>query len=154
MVTVRINQDNNYRIQGCFCQPISGIRDDVKKSLKSNEHELTAEKAQKILRKIEIKSKVQSFFTKPAVAISLTLTAAIGGYIATAFSVFSVALLVLGITFAIGGSFLFSMAVKSACDGSLHRMSEAYAQKAEEAKNYIQQINAAKRAGHNVRVTV
>lgn len=154
MVTINIRQPANYNAQmGCFCKPISTLPEAVKKSLKPQER-LTAEKAVKILRKIEIKSKIQSFITKPVVAISLAAAGTIAGYICAALATFSIALSIFGLVLGLGSSIALGMAIRFACDGSLNKMSNAYAQRAQNARDLINQINEAKRAGNQVEIRV
>lgn len=140
-VSFTIKDNKQYpSINGIFCKPIDlSIRNLLRKAKKPQE-DLTGEKAVKILRSIEIRSKIQSFFTKPVVAIGFALTATIAGYIASAFAAFSIALAILGITVAVTGTMALSLTIKVACDGSLNRMSEAYAERAKVARENIDEI--------------
>ncbi|QLH35187.1 MAG: hypothetical protein HWD61_02750 [Parachlamydiaceae bacterium] len=88
------------------------------------------------------------------VAISLTLAATIGGYLASALATFSLALTILGITFAVTGTFLLGLTVRSAFNGSLHKMSQAYHEKAEAAQKYIQEIQTAKKNKLDIRINI
>lgn len=155
MVDIKIAHNHYEPVMGLFCQPLDlDINHAVKKSMKPLE-KLTTEKALKVLRKIEIMSKIQSFFTKPIVAVSITLAATIGGYIATAFTAWSLALGILGLTFAVAGTLAFGLAVRSACDGSLNKMSTGYGERGRLAHEYIQQIKNAQKNGYaEIRVLV
>lgn len=150
MANIKIQHHFKESIMGCFCQPLEGVSSDFRKELKPNE-QITSAKAIKILRKIEYKSKAQAFLTKPVVAISLTLAATIGGYVLTALAASSMAMAILGITLSIGGTLALGIVVRSACNGSLHKMSEAYQDKANAAHKYIEEI---KNAGNNAKIIV
>lgn len=155
IITIQHNLNENNNINGMFCKPLNtDLNHAVRKSLKEGEREISSKKALKILRRIELQSKVQSFFSKPIVAVGLTLTVAIAGYVASALAASSLALTVLGISMAFTGTMALSLTIRYACDGTLNRMSEAYSIRAHRAHDYIEQIKTAQRNGNDVAIRV
>lgn len=149
------NFGNNNYAPGLFCKPVNmSLNHAMRQSLKQGENEIDAKKALRILKRIEFKSKVQSFFTKPVVIVTLSLALAVGGYIASALAAASIALIIFGAAAAVTGTLAVSISIRYACDGTLNRLSEAYSQRAHAARDHIDRINLAKAQGDEVKVRV
>lgn len=153
MVTVKIKDiHNNNPVYGLFPSPVdTRLTPALKKGLKANE-KISPEKAVRILRGIEIKSKIQSFFTKPIVVIPLTAVGVIAGYVTAALAVASLVLAVFGIVLGISSSVALAVAIRGTCDGSLQKMSDAYAAKAQFAHDYIKVIEKAQKDHKDVQI--
>lgn len=149
--TIHIANTGYKPIQGIFCEPEAGdIYSIIKKKTKKTE--LEPKEALRILRIEKTKAQLKSLITKPVVIVPLSLVTAITGYLVAALAASSLAALVFGISAAITGSVALSLAIRFACDGTLHRISTNYADLAQSADDYIVKIKEAQKNHDKVEI--